>query len=125
MITEKSIMIPIYDFKVYICIFDKLEEVRKEYPRYFNDGCKACTLEWEGCSKAKLIIPSNNLSDVVHELEHLKNLVWKAKGYSPTNNNDEPDAYLMGWLFSKVEKFIKEHQRLSEIKKINIRINQQ
>ena len=51
----------------------------------------------------------NNYSLVVHELEHVKNLIWKSKGYKPQADNDEPDAYLIGWLFEQVDKVIKKH----------------
>ncbi|MDE5976933.1 MAG: hypothetical protein K2G70_00490 [Turicibacter sp.] len=109
MITEKNIQIPIWDFKVEVCIFDSLEEAQSKYPKFMTDGLLACTVEYLDCSKCKLIIPSNRYSDVVHELEHVKNLVWKAKGYKPHEDNDEPDAYLIGWLFEQVDKLIRKH----------------
>lgn len=109
MLTEKNIHIPIYDFKVEICVFSDIKEAKEKYPEYMEDGILACTLEYRGCSKCKLIIPCNDYSSVVHELEHVKNLVWKTKGYTPQNNNDEPDAYLIGWLFGQVDKVIKKH----------------
>lgn len=109
MLTEKNIHIPIYDFKVEICVFSDIKEAKEKYPEYMEDGILACTLEYIGCSKCKLIIPCNDYPSVVHELEHVKNLVWKVKGYTPQNNNDEPDAYLIGWLFGQVDKVIKKH----------------
>lgn len=109
MITEKSFIVPIYDFKVEVSVFDDLKEVQEKYPEYVNRGICACTLEWEGCSKAKLIIPSYKYSLVVHELEHVKNLIWKAKGYKPQENNDEVDAYLLEYLYDKVDKIIRNH----------------
>lgn len=109
MLTEKNIHIPIYDFKVEICVFSDIKEAKEKYPEYIEDEISACTLEYRGCSKCKLIIPCNDYPSVVHELEHVKNLVWKTKGYTPQNNNDEPDAYLIGWLFGQVDKVIKKH----------------
>lgn len=109
MLTEKNIQIPIYDFKVEVCVFSDVKEAREKYSEYMEDGFLACTLEHRGCSKCKLIIPCNDYPSVVHELEHVKNLVWKAKGYKPQEDNDEPDAYLMGWLFEQVDKIIKKH----------------
>lgn len=109
MLTEKNIHIPIYDFKVEICVFSDIKEAKEKYPEHMEDGVLACTLEYIGCSKCKLIIPCNDYPSVVHELEHVKNLVWKTKGYTPQNNNDEPDAYLIGWLFGQVDKVIKKH----------------
>lgn len=113
MLTKRTIHIPIYDFNVEVTVFDNIEEAQKEYPDYMTNGILACTLEYIGCSKCKLIIPCDSYSDVVHELEHVKNLVWKAKGYRPQEGNDEPDAYLLGWLFKQVDKIIKKHLALN------------
>lgn len=109
MITEKSFIVPIYDFKVEVSVFDNLKEVQKKYPEYMKEGTSACTLEWEGYSKSKLIIPSYKYSTVIHELEHVKNLIWKAKGYKTCENNDEVDAYLLEYLYDKVDKIIRSH----------------
>lgn len=109
MITEKSFIVPIYDFKVEVAVFDSLNEAKKEFPEYMNDGIKACTLEWSNCSKARVIIPSYNYSTIVHELEHVKNLIWKAKGYKAQESNDEVDAYLLEYLYDKVDKIVKKH----------------
>lgn len=109
MLTERNIQVPIWDFKVEVCVFDDLEEVKEKYPKYIESNFLACTLESIGCCKCKLIIPSNDYSSVVHELEHVKNLIWKAKGYKPQEDNDEPDAYLIGWLFNQVDKIIRKH----------------
>lgn len=109
MITERVINIPIWDFRVEVSVFDSLSEAREKYPDFMTEGIVACTVEYIGDTKCKLIVPSNDYSNVVHELEHVKNLVWKTKGYKPQADNDEPDAYLIGWLFEQVDKIIKKH----------------
>lgn len=109
MITEKSFIVPIYDFKVEVIIFDNLKEVQRKFPEYMNEGTKACTLEYINDSRCKIIIPSYKYASVVHELEHVKNLIWKAKGYKPSEDNDEVDAYLLEYLYSKVDKIIRRH----------------
>lgn len=109
MITERKINVPIYDFKVAVVVFDERKEAQEKYPEFFTSGTKACTIEYIGDSKAKLILPSDDYGSVVHELEHVKNLIWKVKGYRPQADNDEPDAYLIGYLYDKVDKIIKDH----------------
>ena len=109
MITEKSFIIPIYDFKVEVSVFDSLSEANKKYPEFMTLGTKACTIEYFTDSKVKLIVPSYRYSSVVHELEHVKNLIWKAKGYKPQEDNDEPDAYLIEYIYERVDKIIKKH----------------
>lgn len=109
MITEKSFIVPIYDFKVDVAVFDNLDEAAEKYPEFMQDGTKACTVEYLGYSKAKLIVPSYKYSSVVHELEHAKNFIWKSKGYRPDESNDEVDAYLIEYLYDKVDKIIRKH----------------
>ena len=109
MITEKSFIVDIYDFKVEVTVFDSLKEVQEKYPEYMTNGTKACTVEYLNGSKCKLIVPSYKYSSVVHELEHAKNLIWKAKGYKPQADNDEVDAYLLEYLYDKVDKIIRKH----------------
>ena len=109
MITKKTINVPIYDYRIYVTIFDDEEEFRENYSKYVDASCTACTLEYSGQCRCELVIPSNDYSLVVHELEHVKNLIWKSKGYKPQADNDEPDAYLIGWLFEQVDKIIKKH----------------
>lgn len=102
-------MVPIWDFKIEVCIFDSITEAKDKYPEYMTTGITACTLEWGDTAKAKIIIPSYSYPDIVHELEHVKNIIWKRKEYIPQRDNDEPDAYLMGWMFEQIEKIIKKN----------------
>ena len=109
MITKKAIQIPLWNFRVEVTVFDDISELDAEYNDFIHTGMLACTLEYKDCSRCELLIPSNDYPTVVHELEHVKNLTWKAKGYKPQADNDEPDAYLIGWLFEQVDKIIKKH----------------
>lgn len=109
MITEKNFIVPIYDFKVEVIVFDNLKEVQEKYPEWMTEGTKACTVEYFNNSKVKVIVPSYKYSSMVHELEHAKNLIWKAKGYKPDESNDEVDAYLLEYLYDKVDKIIRRH----------------
>ena len=109
MLIEKSFIVPIYDFRVEVTVFDNISEVREKYPKFMTPGTKACTIEYFDNSKVKLIVPSYNYSNVVHELEHAKNIIWKAKGYKPQEDNDEPDAYLIEYLYDKIDKIIRKH----------------
>lgn len=109
MLTEKSFIVPIYDFKIEVTVFDTLSEAQIKYPEFMTPGTKACTVEYFNDSKIKLIVPSYKYSTVVHELEHTKNLIWKYKGYKPQEDNDETDAYLIEYLYDRVDKIIRKH----------------
>lgn len=109
MITEKSFIVPLYDFKVEVVVFDNIKEVREKYPVFMDGGTLACTVEYPGYSKVKVIVPTYRYASMVHELEHVKNLIWKAKGYKPQEDNDEVDAYLIEELYVRVDKIIRKH----------------
>lgn len=38
MLTEKNIQIPIYDFKVEVCVFSDVKEAREKYSEYMEEG---------------------------------------------------------------------------------------
>lgn len=109
MITERKFKVPIYEFTVRVTIFDDIEEARSKYPRFMTGQVLGCTVEYSDGSQCHLILPSDNLSTVVHELEHAKNLIWKAREIKCIPDNDEPDAYMMGYLFEQVEKILRKH----------------
>jgi hypothetical protein len=109
MITERSFIVPIYDFKIEVAVFDSLKEAQAKFPEFMAEGTKACTVEYFHAAKVKLIVPSYRYSTVVHELEHTKNLLWKSKGHKPQEDNDEVDAYLIEYLYDKVDKIIRKH----------------
>lgn len=44
----------------------------------------------------------------VHEAVHIKNILFKECGVKHDFENDEPEAYFMGWLVGELEKIYKE-----------------
>lgn len=107
--TKGKFKVPIYDFIVEVFIFDDIEEAKKEFEGVIEGHLLGCTIEYIDRPKCKLIIPCDNISTVVHELEHIKNLIWKYIGYTPQTNNDEVDAYLITYLLEQTEKYLKKH----------------
>lgn len=109
MITERKITIPIYEVPVKIVIFDKEKEVRDKYPEFFSEGTKACTVENFETGDLILILPSYRMSDIAHEGLHLMNCIYRQKGIQPQRDNDEHEAYLIGYIFMRIEKILYEH----------------
>lgn len=109
MISERKVKIPIYEFTLKVTIFDDKEEVISKYPTIFNSSTSGCTIEYENESRCHLILPIDKIDTIIHELEHAKSLIWKYIGYTPQVDNDEPDAYLMSYMYEQVEKIIKKH----------------
>lgn len=105
MVTKRKFNIPIYDYKVEVVIFDDIKEVVDKYPE-MNNFAGITRLYDRKCT---LVLPSNDLNTVVHECEHAKNAIWEFIGYIPSAKEDEVDAYLLTYIFSKVMEVIKKH----------------
>lgn len=50
----------------------------------------------------------DDLSIVAHEIVHVINYIYLDCGIHLDRENDEPQAYLTGWLFQQIEQFFKE-----------------
>ena len=106
MITERTITIPLYRHKVKVVVTDDITEAKQKYIE-IPDNSAACALNY-GSSSA-VVVTSNNLAEIVHEVVHVKNYIWTTIGYSPIADNDEPDAYLVSYLFERVMNVVETH----------------
>lgn len=114
MITERIITIPLYRHKVKVVVTDDIKEAKQKYIE-IPDNSAACALNY-GNTSAVVVTP-NNLSEIVHEVIHVKNYIWTAIGYSPIADNDEPDAYLVSYIFEKVMNVVASHIQSKKNKK--------
>jgi len=66
--------------------------------------------DWKGYSGIFLIVnskhPRFNLSVIVHEAIHVKNIVFYIIGHEIDLNNDEPEAYLTEAIFHTAYEYI-------------------
>lgn len=108
MITKKTIKVPIYNYKITIVVADNIEDTYTTYPDVIKDA-DGCVLEATG--QAILIVTPKSPSVWVHECTHLKNCIWEYIDYKPQTDNDEVDAYLMGYLFDEILKVIDKHKK--------------
>lgn len=108
MITQKKMLIPIFNYKLSIIIYDNWEEV-KYLDSYENRSCppKGFT-KWE-YGTALVAIDAKHSNAIVHEAEHVKNLIWEYIGYKPQSDNDEVDAYLLTYIYSKIIDVFYKH----------------
>lgn len=106
MITERIITIPLYRHKIKVVVADDIIEAKQKYTE-IPENSAACALNY-GSTSAVVVTP-NNLSEIVHEVVHVKNYIWSTIGYSPIADNDEPDAYLVSYIFEKVMKIVSIH----------------
>lgn len=109
MLTEGRFKVPIYDFTIKVTVFDNIQEAHEKYPHIVNSSMLGCTAEHIGFPECHMIIPHSGVDTIIHEVEHAKNLIWKFIGYNPQSGNDETDAYLIGFIYKKVDTIIKKH----------------
>ena len=107
MITEKNIAIPIYRYALKIVVFDSLKEAKERFPDIQSNDSKGLILDYG--DRAIICVPPNDTLTVVHECEHIKNAIWKRIGFIPTPENDEPDAYLLEYIYKEVMKIVSKH----------------
>lgn len=56
-------------------------------------------------------INSKRGSSIIHEAEHIKNSIWRYIGYTPQEDNDEVDAYLITYIYDKITSVFYKHDR--------------
>lgn len=108
MITKKNMIIPIFDYKLTVVIFDRWEELRGIIPDEEMDiSSKAITFSKHGASL--VAVNSRYKSSIVHEAEHIKNNLWIHIGYNPQKDNDEVDAYVITYIYSRISDVHDKH----------------
>ena len=106
MVTRKKINIPIFDYGLTIYIYDNWNEVKHMF-EYASEP-RGITAVYSGyCVTA---INYKYFSTIAHEAEHIKNALWEHIGYKPMPNNDEVDAYLLTYIFSKMVDVYEKHK---------------
>lgn len=106
-------IIPIYDYKLTIVIFDKWQELEGFLSKEdYEEESKALVIHQHGASL--VAINSKRGSSIVHEAEHIKNCIWRYIGYTPQEDNDEVDAYLITYIYDKITSVFYEHGRASK-----------
>lgn len=110
MITQKKTIIPIFDYKLTIVIYDKWEELDRFLPEEeMEQEAKAITINQYGASL--VAINSKRGNSIVHEAEHIKNAIWRYIGYTPQSDNDEVDAYLLTYIYKKIADVFYKHDK--------------
>lgn len=109
MITQKRMTIPIFNYKLAVIIYDNWDEVgHLDYDENRNYPPKGFT-KWQYGS-ALVAIDAKYGSTIVHEAEHVKNLIWEYIGYKPQADNDEVDAYLLTYIYNKITDVFYKHK---------------
>lgn len=105
---SKTINIPIYCGKLTIIIDCNLSYVEKKYKTISLNNFGAITLKDESKYRNYIVAFEYSTGSIIaHEIVHIINYIYLDCGIELDRINDENQAYLTGWLFDEIEKFIK------------------
>lgn len=102
------IEIPIYQGKLTMILDSDLSYIENQYKTTSLNDFGAVTLKEEGVYRSYVVgfTDKDHLSNVAHEIVHIKNHIYLDCAMELDRYNDEPEAYLMGWLFDKIYDFL-------------------
>ncbi len=105
---KKTIEIPIYGGTLTMIFANDLSYVEKNYETASLGNFGAVTIKEEDEYKSYVVAftDSKHLSNIAHEVVHLKNFIFKDCAMAVDLINDEPEAYLSGWLFDQINDFL-------------------
>jgi hypothetical protein len=107
---KTTIDIPIYQCKLTIILDKDLSYVEKKYRTKSLSDYGAVTIDKEAGYRHYVVAftDATHLSNIAHEIVHLKNAIYLACAMEVDIYNDEPEAYLTGWLFDQIYNFLKK-----------------
>lgn len=109
MITQKKMIVPIFNYKLTIVIYDDWNEVSHLDSNNDSNYPPKGFTKWQYGASLVAIDTKYN-STIVHEAEHVKNLIWEYIGYKPQADNDEVDAYLLTYIYEKIMEVYNKHK---------------
>lgn len=111
MVTNKKIKVPIYNFTIYVTIFDKWEEIKKYHESVIEDEREGFILINDtDITKLRVFINVECPSCIMHEIIHIKNIIFDVIGHISDRHNDEPEAYLVQYLYKKIVEVYYKHK---------------
>jgi hypothetical protein len=104
---KKKIPIPIFCGHLTIVHDKDLKWVEKKYKTSSLDNYGAVTIKDESNYRHYVVaFETNDRSNIAHEIVHVINYIFIDCGVELDRQNDETQAYLTGWLFYEIDKFI-------------------
>ena len=112
----KEVSIPIY-FGTLVMIFtDELEKLNPVYKTNIkeDDYDAVVFLDKPESDKVIVAIKRKDWSVIAHETVHVVNAIFLSCNIQLDRNNDEPQAYLTGWVVQQIDDFLKEVESKSK-----------
>jgi hypothetical protein len=104
---EITIDIPIYQCKLTIVLDKDLSYIENKYGTKSLSDYGAVTMRVPNkFSEYVMAFEYSEGTIIAHEIVHLKNYIYQDAGIELDRFNDEPEAYLTGWLFKQIETFL-------------------
>ena len=104
---KTTIHIPIYQCKLTIILDKDLSYVEKKYGTKSLSDYGAVTMRVPNkFSEYVMAFEYAEGTIIAHEIVHLKNYIYQDIENELDRFNDEPEAYLTGWLFKQIETFL-------------------
>jgi hypothetical protein len=103
---NKRINIPLYFHKLRIIQTDDFEEVHKHYRLKGEIDYSGVTID----AGYEIVVAFKNdvtPSLIAHEALHVCSIIFKNIKCNFDEDNDEPIAYLLGWIVEQIHKLIK------------------
>lgn len=108
---KRKVKIPLYHGELTILQVKNMKDISKMYNLDTLHGFDACMFrnpDKNGYSKYVLAFENKTTHNIIaHECMHFVNNVFEDRGISPDVENDEPQAYLLGWVVEQCYKIVK------------------
>ena len=108
---EVKYKIPLYHGDLIIIQDKNLKWVQKKYDTISLEDIGACTFPYpkkSGATRYIMVFYGETSPKIIaHEALHVVNDIFKDRYIKLDISNDEPQAYLLGWIVEKCHKFLK------------------
>jgi hypothetical protein len=105
---EKTIKIPIYSGKLIIIQSDNFSDIEKKYNLVSLEDYSAFCFKKQNNSSTYVMVFGVDVTAgiIAHESFHVVTTLFEDSLITIDNNNDEPAAYLLGWIVEQCHKFL-------------------
>jgi hypothetical protein len=108
---QKEIKIPIYFGKLTLIVTTDWKEVDKVFGTKIDEKLyDAVVFESKDKDQYVLAIKQVEWPIIAHEVVHVVNAIFLSCGIELDRHNDEPQAYLTGWITNEIDIFLKENK---------------
>lgn len=109
---KKTFKIPIYNCTLTVILDKDLSYVERTYKTRSLEDFGAISLDFGHRDYVVSFTDKDHLSNITHEVTHIKNFLFRDIGAQIDFEKDEPEAYLSGYLFDLIYNFLHDKKQL-------------